>query len=282
MKQRTRITAAIMIGLSSCNVFASLSSMLVAKSHGSLFETPDVVFGAILGALVNATILAGWIYLFKNRVWAWTMLVWLTALYYAGVLCSVLPVVFNMDLFFLNIGFMPFPFGWAYIPALALLMMDKPSGWSKTRPDAVASAPQPGHLKKRTNTVAWIYLVYSAISFLSLPIAFMIFRHKPGSWLYNVPGALVWAFWIPLLGRRVWAWWSLVAAYAAMSVWYVWAIAQTPGYFAAQHKVLANPWHALIPGAVMLVLIVLIPLWALLTDRPSGWANPQSEIRDPQ
>jgi hypothetical protein len=273
VKQRTRIVAAIMIGLSSYNVFASLSSMLVGKGHGSLFQPPDFVFGAILGALVNATILAGWIYLIKNRVWAWTMLVWLMAFSCVGMLFSVLPLVCSVGLPFPGVGFMPFPFGWAYIPALVLLLKDKPSEWSKIESGSVPHVQQPGDLKKRTSIVAWVCLVYSAISFLSLPLAFVIFRHRPGSWLSNVPGALLWALWIPLLGKRVWAWRSLVAAYAALSVWYVWSIAHTPAYYAAHHKVLAHSWYAMIPGAIMLILMVLTPLWALLADKPSGWAR---------
>jgi hypothetical protein len=297
VKQRTRIASAIMIGLGSCNVFSASISVLTGAFRGTLFETADLAFAEVLVALAHIAILAGWIYLLKSRAWAWTMLVWLTAIFSSGMLLSPglelivnlspgsgLPMMDHSSSFPWVIVFMPFPFGWAYIPALVLLLKDKPSEWSKTRPDAVPSAPQPGDLKRRTSIVAWICLVYSAISFLSLPLAFVIFRHRPGSWLslFNVPGALVWALWIPLLGKRVWAWWALTVTYAAMSVLDVWGVAQAPQYYAAQHKALAHPYHAMIPGAVMLVLLVLIPLWALLSDRPSGWANPQSEIPNPK
>lgn len=282
MKQRTRITAAIMIGLSSYNVFASLCSVLMGKSHGSLFGSPDLAFGAILGALANATILAGWIYLFKNRIWAWTMLVWLTALHCVGMLFFMFPLVFFADLPLLSVGFMPFPFGWAYIPALVLLLKDKPFEWDKIQIGSAPRVQPPGELKKRTRVIAWIALVFSAISFIELPLVILAYRHKPGSLISGLPGALLWVLWIGLIGKRVWAWWALVAAYAAMSVWYVWGIAHTPAYYSAHHKVLAHSWYAMIPGSVMLILAVLIPLWALLTDRPLNWANPQSEIRDPK
>lgn len=75
-------------------------------------------------------------------------------------------------------------------------------------------------------------------------------------------------------------------------MWYVWSIAHAPAYYAAHHKVVAQPWHAMLPGAVTLILMLLIPLWALLTDRPSGWTIPpssaakasadKSEIRNPR
>ncbi len=281
MKQRTRITAGIMTGVYSVATIFGTVFLLIAIAEAPKHHPAPVTY-MLNGVLVNILFLVGWVYLLKNRVWAWTMLVWLSGIFALGALALGLTMVSGSGTGSWLVLFMPSPFGWISIPALILLLTDKPSGWNKQQPGALPPDQQPSVLKKRTRAIAWTFLVVSVWSLAELPIAIMAFRHRPVSWVSGLLSSVLWVFWIALLRGRTWAWWTLVAAYTASSAWYAWGITQAPAYYATHHKALAHPWQAMIPGTVMLVLMGLVPLWALLADRPSGWANPQSEIRIPQ
>lgn len=117
-------------------------------------------------------------------------------------------------------------------------------------------------MKKRTVVVAWLFFVYSLITFL---IMMSTINHYESfhSWIFRTLG--VWAvqcpLWIALLKKKWWAWSILLVAFAAMNVWGVCIV-----FISAFHHL-----HQIPIRVLGLLIFGVFPFWILLTDRPSTW-----------
>ena len=131
-------------------------------------------------------------------------------------------------------------------------------------------------MKKRTRVVAWIFLVYSAGScLLFFPV--MLMTH----WRNVVPGVLwsiQWPLWIGLIGHRKWAWRPLATIYIAMFLFMLQHVARLPGFYAA-HPGMSHRLPMVLMGNIGATLVMtVLPLIILLTDRPSGWRPPTEPV----
>ena len=88
--------------------------------------------------------------------------------------------------------------------------------------------------------------------------------------------------WIGLLYERKWAWQGLCVLCAVMVPFGFWYLVHAPAYLAANPKIHMNAYAYVAMSVAGNVLFSGLPIWILLTDKPSGWANPQSEIPNPQ
>lgn len=83
-------------------------------------------------------------------------------------------------------------------------------------------------------------------------------------------GGLEWPFWWALLRRRPWAWRVLVVVYCGSVLERCWTLATAPAYYAA-HPQLDNTVVRFALTLFWALVGTVLPLWALLTDRPGGW-----------
>ena len=147
-------------------------------------------------------------------------------------------------------------------------------------------------MKRRTRLVAFIFSAFSlyyfaTAGFLTAGLASgAILGSRPVSgnprlllWMWAA--GLIWPFWWALLKRRPWAWWALTVLYAGGMIVEIRKLVLTPGYWLARGLTIPDMAVRTTLGLAF-DLIFLLPLLFLLTDRPGGWANPQSEIRSPQ
>ena len=150
-------------------------------------------------------------------------------------------------------------------------------------------------MKKRTKVIAVIFMGFSLYAFyfvlLFAPGAVVYVLHlgpdgksgSPGLYIGMLAVGLEWPFWICLLRRKAWAWRVLVIVCCGWILERIWALATAPAYYAAHPQL----EHAGLRFAATLSWALIgtgIPLWALLTDKPSGWSqvsNPQSQIPSP-
>ncbi len=149
-------------------------------------------------------------------------------------------------------------------------------------------------MKNRTRVIAIIFILMSVSSLVGAmmltPGVMQSVLHAGGRsvdlrlYLTNVVIGLEWPIWTALLRRKAWAWKVLVILYSGWVVERIWTLATAPAYYAAHPKL----EHTGLMFAATLLWALIgtgIPLWALITDRPSGWsqpANPHSEIPSPQ
>lgn len=140
-------------------------------------------------------------------------------------------------------------------------------------------------MKKRTRVLVWVFLVLTSLTTLRFVLTAIKYSlvPAPAGWERTVVLCLVIntsivTAWVFLLKGRAWAWKALLflpLAFAAK------LIAYQGLYTARAHAITMG---ALVRAIPMLVIELGLPLLVLLTDRPSGWANPQSvppDGRDP-
>jgi len=276
MKTRTRVVATVYIVVCSAGALAGLMQTVALTWYQR--ELAVVTFSLAL-LLVNTALLLCWIALLKGRAWAWTTLIVLLGL------CLLPVVVLALSM---TVGMLTGPWqvlliltasGWIGIPALVFLLLDKPSTWSTANSVHSRDADK-RKIKKRTHVVAWVFAIYS--SYVSLVCIAVIpgtvfHTHRVPWWLIReaIPGGIVCAAWIGLLKGRAVAWWTLVTVNSVSIPWGIWNTVRIPAYYAAHHKPLTHLGGVIAFNSVWIGLGCLLPLIFLLTDRPSGWANPK-------
>lgn len=135
-------------------------------------------------------------------------------------------------------------------------------------------------MKKRTEAIAGLLVLCCGFNFFVLACTAI-----GGVWkvaLSALPFGLQFPFWIGLIFKRAWAWYTLIVILSLTLIQAVVYIGRMPGYY-FNHAT----WRPLLPSMLTLdfawlTILVILPLIFLLTDRPGGWANPQSEIRNPK
>ena len=132
-------------------------------------------------------------------------------------------------------------------------------------------------MKKRTRIVAWVFIILANLGTLVtlVTVQSMFFGRLaksgyPVFWGITVITNLAIGIcsligWPNLLKRRPWAWAMLVAIFGFTA-------ARLPFYIVFEGHSFHGHWLKMILGAGVLIAF---PLWVLLTDRPSGWRNPQ-------
>lgn len=70
--------------------------------------------------------------------------------------------------------------------------------------------------------------------------------------------AVQWPLWIALIKKKSWAWAGLTIIYALLLLHGLW-------------NAVISGLHVKPLGLLVMLLVVILPLWALLTDRPSSW-----------
>ena len=132
-------------------------------------------------------------------------------------------------------------------------------------------------MKTRTRIVAWVFAIYSSYVWLVV-LRTAASTHGVPWWLIRrvLPWVILCPFWIGLLKRKAWAWWPLVALHALTALAGLVAIIRAPGAYLAHPNITTSLARLLAIYLGFLAIEVVLPLWILLTDRPSGWANPQS------
>jgi hypothetical protein len=142
-------------------------------------------------------------------------------------------------------------------------------------------------MKTRTRVAAWVFAVLTSYGFVMSLLAI------PGTFLHThrVPWWLIWGMlpwmvacplWIALLKTRAWAWRPLVAINTVVGFLGISYIARMPGYYSSHPKLPHNLYAMLALNVIWAALTVCLPLWVLLTDRPSGWANPMPRTQNPE
>lgn len=272
MKERTRITAGIMIGLCGLGFVWGLIAMFLMSRHAP-WNTPGTIHLEILPLLLNALCLAGWVYLLKGGSWAWTALVWLLAFRSAVEILSIISLVFPAYAFpwIMALGFFPLP--GVSVVGLIMLLTDDPDAWKRRPIEVAPPLPLSGGPRKRTRVVAWIMLVWSAYGLLSVPF-FFLSRHRLDLWAVVGMAGFTIAFplWILLLRGRTWAWWGLTILYCGLALLVLYGVAFTPSYLLARGKTL-GPIVAMTVVKLIAGSISMLPLFFLLTDRPGGWGK---------
>lgn len=139
-------------------------------------------------------------------------------------------------------------------------------------------------MKKRTPVFAWIYAIGAGLGIIRYgPTAIVLLIQRQQvhrelvGWAFVVPVAnlLLLGGWLGILDRRIWAWRLLVMAYTIAAVVMCASITMF-SFLLRGHTVLS---------LLFLGFLYIMPLWVLLTDRPSGWSqpdDPQSETPIPQ
>lgn len=129
-------------------------------------------------------------------------------------------------------------------------------------------------MKTRTRVVAWVLLIYSAFLCLVSVNTIVSSHWVPYRMLWY---AVQWPFWIVLLRGRGWAWWPLVALYALTAVSGLITIIRIPGAYLAHPSMAPSLAHVLAVYIGCLAIFAGLPLWILLTDRPSGWRQSENQ-----
>ena len=90
-----------------------------------------------------------------------------------------------------------------------------------------------------------------------------------------LPWVVQWPLWTALLRRRAWAWRPLVVLNSCILFSGIWLMVRMPGYYIAHQMLRALPFM-LAFNLALLGIMVILPLWVLLTNRPSGWTSSRS------
>ncbi|HET6453099.1 MAG TPA: hypothetical protein VFI02_01725 [Armatimonadota bacterium] len=262
MKPRTLVAARIYIALYAIQLLRHLPMLKMSLWRGHITALEVLV---LVGMLIEVSILVGWIYLLKGRREAWTVLVSLLSLSAVGWvgMNAIPPRPPNGN----PLGSMLYAFfaGYLGIPGIALLLLDRPSSWGGHRAEEPPTERPALVTKNRTRTAAYIFLALSALGLIQSLMQLVSKWYEPTPWLYPIPFAAVCIFWLFLLQARKWAWWALLVMNTGIAVFSLLTCGSDVGL----------ALFMLMPGA-------FIPLAVLMTDPPSGWANPQSEIGDPR
>ena len=138
-------------------------------------------------------------------------------------------------------------------------------------------------MKKRTLIIAWVFLVVmgyqSIIRLLAIPGTYVHIHRLPWWFLWQIaPDLLQVPFWSALTRQKRWAWWPLVVILGLMLTRTAVSLVRMPVYCSAHPAMLHDLPRLLAWGVGMVLVMFALPLWTLLTDRPSRWANPQSGI----
>jgi hypothetical protein len=98
--------------------------------------------------------------------------------------------------------------------------------------------------------------------------------------------ALQWPIWIGLLKKQQWAWWILTAVFVLMipsGLWGIWRIVTdsphairylqvVPGWLMRPSATVhSHLWDYLTIALLEFITSAVLPLWILLTDKPSAW-----------
>lgn len=125
-------------------------------------------------------------------------------------------------------------------------------------------------MKTRTKIIACLFAAYSALMLL---VMFGTITHYGPFhlWIYSRLGlgAIQWVFWIDLLRKKAWAW-SILSIVYVLEILLV--MVGTVYYW-------PRAIHHFLPNLLVFLLMVVLPLWILLTDRPSMWSRP-GQARD--
>lgn len=131
-------------------------------------------------------------------------------------------------------------------------------------------------MKKRTRVIAWIYLAVTGYAIWAGVIMFLGLAHGYSvlPW-YMVARMLLpvveCPLWLLLLRQRVWVWLPLVVIYSFLSAEWLYIVVRWYMYWRPHPSPLLE-----LTGLYTLVIVIL-PLWALLTDRPGAWNRNYSE-----
>jgi len=131
-------------------------------------------------------------------------------------------------------------------------------------------------MKKRTRIIAWIFLSITGCAFCAAIYIFGIahvFARLPLRLIVDMLlWGLQWPFWLYLLRRKAWAWSTLVAVYSLLFARWLYHMGWRMVHGTAYQGTHVSPILNLVVSAYALIIVIL-PLWALLTDRPNGWAR---------
>ncbi|MHB0997761.1 MAG: hypothetical protein ACYC27_00830 [Armatimonadota bacterium] len=128
-------------------------------------------------------------------------------------------------------------------------------------------------MKKRTRIVAWILMIFTAYTF----VAFMSKFVTMGHFFANVPWYIIavtllhplqWIFWILLLRKQAWAWYVLTTVYTLLFAQLLYTLVIWIS------RVMSGPSSSILIKYLALNLVItVLPLWILLTDRPKMWTT---------
>lgn len=128
-------------------------------------------------------------------------------------------------------------------------------------------------MKKRTRIVAWIFMIFSMLAFIAgvfMGYGMMHGYNKSSSYtLANIYlWGLQWPFWILLLKQRKWAWFPIIVACTFLCIHTLYNIFK----YNIVHP--ETNMHSLLENLILIVynlIITVLPLWILITDRSSIW-----------
>lgn len=257
MDKVTRIAAWVFAGIQlvSLVLFAVLSTLFAGSpAFGHLSMVVPTV-------LLYPVILAGWIGFLMRRKWGWWLLI-----------VSV-PISLALSLTGMQIPFLGAP-TIISMAELIILLMNVPS--VDGHGALSATSKEPGDLRRRTRVIAWIFIAVSLYSIPSI-ILVLVAPHlrNPQILASLLLSAIEWPFWALLLNRRYWAWWVLVCSCSIPVCWGAWTIL-SPHHQTLHHHMVSPIW-----GILWYLVLDVLPLWALLTDRPHGHASRHSCL-DPE
>ncbi|MHB1000632.1 MAG: hypothetical protein ACYC27_15435 [Armatimonadota bacterium] len=140
-------------------------------------------------------------------------------------------------------------------------------------------------MKKRTRIIAWIYMICTGYTFLIniIMYASIITGYSKAPWYLAVQilmWGFQWPFWIFLLRKQTWAWYVLTIIYAILSIEWIfsigkWIIDGMP--YSKTYTEASIPMIVILAGILFSLIIIVLPFWALLTDRPNLWKTNTDE-----
>lgn len=128
---------------------------------------------------------------------------------------------------------------------------------------------------KRTHITAWVFMAISAYAFLFLLLFIFQAHNALGKYLLwqTMLWALQWPCWIGLLKKRKQSWAALVIIFALIGLGWILKLVQTLVYFPSNSELHPSLMVNLVSILATLLLESGLPLWILLTDKPSQWIN---------
>lgn len=253
MDKVTRIAAWVFAGISMISLVTLLVTDVLYTFGGLPAFHP---LGMVVPIdLLYFVILTGWIGFLMRGRWAWWLLI-------VSVSLSLPVSLIGIQFIFLGGSTI------ISIAELIFLLMNVPS--ADGRPVASSGeSDEPGGLLRRTRVIAWIYIALSLYSTSFIVFLWSPHLRNPQSLTSLVLSVIQWPFWALLLNRRYWAWWVLVFNFGILICWAAWTMV-SPHHQSLHHHLGNAIW-----GILSYLVLYVLPMWALLTDRPSRHVNRQ-------
>ncbi|MHB0998310.1 MAG: hypothetical protein ACYC27_03610 [Armatimonadota bacterium] len=141
-------------------------------------------------------------------------------------------------------------------------------------------------MKKRTRIIAWIFLICTGYTFLIHILTYfgIVFGYSKPPWYVAVRifmWGFQWPFWILLLRKHAQAWYVLTVIYAILFVEWIfslerWIVDGMP--YPGTYTEASIPMIVILVGVLISLIIIVLPFWTLLTDRPNKWNAQLTEV----